>query len=58
MTIDEIIEIVEIAEDSALSELAAFGNYEPPELGNLCGGVLRKNAIAESFAGVWGQRDE
>lgn len=55
---DDIIELVEVAEEAALSELAAFGTIEPPEMGAMWGGVLRRNAIAESFAGVFGMSDE
>lgn len=56
--IEEIVKAVEVAEEAALSELAAFGTIEPPEMGAMWGGVLRRNAIAEGFAGVFGMSDE
>lgn len=53
---EQIARLAELAEETALAELAEFGDYEPPEFGNVWAypHVLRADALAESFAGVFG----
>lgn len=57
--IENMLERVRIAEETALSELAAFGSYEPPEFGAAWEypHVLRVGALAESTAAAFGSRE-
>jgi hypothetical protein len=55
MNIEEIIATVELAEETAMSELAAFGSYDAIPTSVEALGI--HDAIESQFAGVFGGRD-